>query len=221
MKKIVCLLGFILISLYCKAYYHPWFTDETTTPVLYWMSSDSATVDDIPIATFIDPYYYEDEGGNGYDAAVRVKVTGGDLLSPTFLSIYVGDGQSWDGTDGMSFMEDIGGYWGSGVPVGNQSSMIDGLTRELLDEYVFQMELGMYDESQDWAFVTLAVSDPKTFQQLDEAGYIYRTFDLGPNYHQAWNPNFYTHPPIPEPSIPLLMLIGVGLLGLRRVNIKN
>ena len=213
MKKFIILIGFILFNTYCKAF-HPFIDGD---PVLYWMSDDSVLVDDTPITTFIAPFYYDEDGFTGYDAAIRVKVTGGDLSSPIFLNIR-GDNETFDGTDGMPFSDgsDTGDYWGAGSPTGNKSLLTDSLTKELLDEYVFQMELGKYDEMQDWAFVTLAASDPKTFQQLADSGYIHITFDLNPPLSSIWNPNFYTHPPVPEPSTSLLTMIGLGLIGLMR-----
>ncbi len=83
-------------------------------------------------------------------------------------------------------------------------------------EWSFAIELGSY---ADGAWTTLATSATVAYNDLKTAeghtGYTYVTTSdaLSLNGLMAWAPQAY---PVPEPSSGLLLLVGAGLLALRR-----
>lgn len=82
-------------------------------------------------------------------------------------------------------------------------------------EILFVMELGYNSWSEiedDYVWETLAQSAPELYENLRHQ-YMYGEFDISPSYTLAWTPDFYT---TPEPSSGLLLLMGTGILGLRR-----
>ena len=113
------------------------FAFSSIGDVLVWQVDSTATVDGANIFQYVSAIPEDD---NNWCAA-RVRVTGGSLSSPQYLSIYgedeYGNTEIWDGEGGMSF-GDNGGYWGCGVPVGNQSPLLNGV----LGEYLFAVEIG-------------------------------------------------------------------------------
>ena len=169
--------------------------------VLYWMVDDSATIDDTNISDFFascdGPYF-----------AARVRVTGGDLTEPKYLDLY--GGEAGVGVDGVLFSEN-GGYWGAGVPTGNQSLfVVDGFDYGSA-AYSFAVELGNIDADDNWT--TIAESASVAYTALGV--YTHETFDMGPSDLAVWTPKIFTTV-VPEPSSGLLLLIGGGLLALRR-----
>ena len=92
-----------------------------------------------------------------------------------------------------------------------QSWMPESVTQEML----FQMYVGTYDD--DWNFTPRLYSN---YAPLDEINK--HTHEIGQLSPIAgdWAPiDFYTvnsHPPVPEPSSGILILLGVCILGLRR-----
>ena len=178
--------------------------------VLLWLVDTTATVDGGSIFQYISAIPEDDYNWN----AARVRVSGGSLSSPQYLPIYgedeFGNTELLDGDMGMSFGES-GGFWGCGVPVGNQSPILNGL----LGEYLFAVELGRghWDETTDFvSWTTLAQS--ADIRGEDLAGYIYPQYDLNPPTNGIWIPTeFYT---VPEPSTMLLILLGVSVVLLRR-----
>ena len=173
--------------------------------VLYWMVDDSATVDGQNIKSFFDGY----NAPEGSAFAARVRVTGGNITEDTFLDLYI-PGYGLDeggGAYGVEFSE-VGGYWGAGVPTGNQSPSGDYSAGT--PEYSFIVELGNIDSSDNWT--TVASSASATYSSL--SGFIHETFDLNPGQIAVWSPNMFTA--VPEPSSGLLTLIGFAFLALRR-----
>ena len=179
--------------------------------VLYWMVDDTATVNDhgtsYNIATFLPP-----ETEDSWSAA-RIRVTGGDITGDVFLDVYDSDGtlQVGAGALGIAFGDSGSGYWGAGVPTGNQSPL-NGYTGTN-PEYSFIVEIGnvVWSETDGASWVTVAVSPATTYS--DVSRYIHPSFDLNPTAGEAWTPTAYT---VPEPSSGLLVLIGGALLALRR-----
>ena len=179
--------------------------------VLYWQVDDTAKVfngENDTIGTSIIGFIGDRECG------ARAVVTGGDLAQPYYLSTYSKDNGTLDGELGVDFGES-GGYWGSGVPTGNQSSIEQLEPSEMYMEYAFMVEIGEYtwdDVMNDWNFNVLAQSDKFAANQLSQ--YIHERFDLNPSSLAIWTPTeFYV---VPEPSTSLLCIIGLGVLMLKR-----
>ena len=184
--------------------------------VLYWMVDDSAEVTTgdgtTPTLSSFLPAETEDTW-----SAARIRVTGGDIADgeSVFLDLYDSQGNVMAGDLGIAFGENAG-YWGAGVPVGNQSPIGDYAAGT--PEYHFIVEIGnlAWDESSGTAswVETIAKSDPVSYTWLYESSHIASTFDLNPPQGMAWTPASFTE--VPEPSSGLLLLIGGALLALRR-----
>ena len=177
--------------------------------VLYWMIDGSATVEKdgetSSVADFFDNY----AAPEGSAFAARVRVTGGNITEDTFLDLYIpGYGvDTGNGDLGVEF-GDAGGYWGAGVPTGNQSPI--GAYSAGSPEFSFIVELGNIDSSDTWT--TVATSASATYSSL--AANIHQTFDIEPGQAAVWTPGSFQA--VPEPSGGLLTLMGVALLALRR-----
>ena len=190
--------------------------------VLYWMVDDSAKVSlddgspDMSIGDYFDSYRAK-EGNSGLFAA-RIRVTGGDITEPTFLSLYYLDDQGniqlETGNIGVEFFDNAG-YWGAGVPTGTQSP--SGNYAHGTPEYTFVVELGNISWDGSTASWVETIADSGTalgYSDLVTAGYIHKSFDLNPPAGQIWMPTDFNE--VPEPSGGLLLLVGGGLLLLRR-----
>ena len=188
--------------------------------VLYWMIDSSATVttdaagSPPPTVTIRDFFsniadYFPDLSTGDSSFAARVRVTGGDITEDTFLDLYIpGHGvDEGGGYWGVEFSDDSG-YWGAGVPTGNQSP--SGSYSSGTPEYSFIVELGNIDSNDNWT--TVATSASATYSSLGD--YIHKTFDLDPGQTAVWTPGSFQA--VPEPSGGLLTLMGVALLALRR-----
>ncbi len=189
--------------------------------VLYWMVDNNASVKipdsgaTVTIGEFfnnISSYYPWDLNlGEGSAFAARVRVTGGNIQDgqDVFLDLYIpGYGLDIGGGEyGVEFSE-VGGYWGAGVPTGNQSPSGDYSAGT--PEYSFIVELGNIDSSDNWT--TVATSAAATYSSL--ADYIHQTFDMNPSSMAVWTPTEFSA--VPEPSCGMLMAVGMALLALRR-----
>ena len=180
--------------------------------VLYWMIDGSATV--TPLgggeAVSVSDFFSSHElAGEGSAFAARIRVTGGDITEDTFLDLYLpGYGLDVGGGEyGVEFSE-VGGYWGAGVPTGNQSP--SGNYSAGSPEYSFIVELGNIDAQDNWT--TVATSAAATYSSL--ADYIHQTFDMNPSSMAVWTPTSFEA--VPEPSSGLLVTIGFAILALRR-----
>ena len=181
--------------------------------VLYWMVDETATVTrtDGTTATISDYLASPDVAVSGSYNAARVRVTGGDIQKgqDVFLDLYI-PGYGVDeggGYWGVEFSDDSG-YWGAGVPTGNQSPSGDYSAGT--PEYSFIVELGNIDSNDNWT--TVATSASATYSSLGD--YIHKTFDLNPGQTAVWTPGSFQA--VPEPSGGLLVLMGAALLALRR-----
>ena len=179
--------------------------------ILYWMIDNSATVEKDGVTTSIASFFENYDAPSGSAFAARVRVTGGDIQDgqDVFLDLYIpGSGLDEGGGEyGVEF-SDVGGYWGAGVPTGNQSP--SGNYSAGTPEFSFIVELGNIDSSDNWT--TVATSAAKAYSDLGD--YIHQTFDINPGQIAVWTPTQFTA--VPEPSGGLLTLMGVALLALRR-----
>ena len=177
-----------------------------TSSVLYWMIDDSATVSvnggEVKLREFFS-------GHEGSAFAARIRVIGG-ADDNVFLDLYIpGYGVDVGGGEyGVEFSE-VGGYWGAGVPTGNQSPS-DAYSAGT-PEYSFMVELGNINPSDSENWTIVATSAAATYSSL--GAYIHQPFDMNPSSMAVWTPKtFY----IPEPSSGLLAAIGLAFLALRR-----
>ena len=184
--------------------------------VLYWMVNDSAEVTKGDGTTPNMSTFLPAETEDTWSAA-RIRVTGGNIADgeSVFLDLYDSDGTVLSGDLGIAF-GDNAGYWGAGVPVGNQSPIGDYAAGT--PEYNFIVEIGnvAWNESSGTAswVETIAKSEPVSYTWLYEANHLGATFSMNPPLGMAWTPTAFTE--VPEPSSGLLMLIGGALLALRR-----
>lgn len=179
--------------------------------VLYWMIDSSATVEKDGETSSVASFFENYGAPDGSAFAARVRVTGGNIQDgqDVFLDLYI-PGYGLDeggGAWGVEFST-VGGYWGAGVPTGNQSP--SGNYSAGTPEFSFIVELGNIDSSDNWT--TVATSAAKAYSDLGD--YIHQTFDINPGQLAVWTPAQFTA--VPEPSGGLLTLMGVALLALRR-----
>ena len=179
--------------------------------VLYWMVDSSATVEKDGVTTSVSSFFENYGAPQDSAFAARVRVTGGNIQEgqDVFLDLYI-PGYGLDeggGAWGVEFST-AGGYWGAGVPTGNQSPSGDFSAGT--PEYSFIVELGNIDSSDNWT--TVATSAATAYSDLGD--YIHQTFDINPGQLAVWTPTQFTA--VPEPSGGLLTLMGVALLALRR-----
>ena len=178
--------------------------------VLYWMVDGTAEVKNHGATPSVADFLPA-ETENSWSAA-RIRVTGGNITGDVFLNVYDENGvlQTGSGELGIAFGE-TGGYWGAGVPTGNQSP-VSGYSAGT-PEYSFIIELGnvSWDGTKASWVDTVAVSQPATYSEISR--YIHTSFDPNPMVGGAWTPTEYN---VPEPSSGLLLLVGGGLLLLRR-----
>ena len=190
--------------------------------VLYWMVDDTAKVttgggEEQDIRIFFGNCDVPDSANR--DFAARIRVTGGNISGETYLGLYYIDPDDGSividsGALGVDFYELDSGYWGAGVPTGNQSP--SGAYSAGTPEYSFIVELGnvTWDANSGTAswVRTVAVSESASYSSL--GAFIGQTFDINPPATGIWIPTSFHE--VPEPSGGLLMLIGGALLALRR-----
>lgn len=211
--------------------------------VLLWSVLENATVKqknqaDVSLSDFLAPMQWDDWD---YWYGAQIITSDGEILNQYFqamdeygnLLYYQSDGGLPPTTNpvGLPYMileneygtaqiTDIG-HPDSPNGVGAEWNMANA-PREMLEEVEFQIQLVDANDN------VLAWSDFVTGNWLmgkdgNPQYHTYETGSLDPPEYVPWAPTvFYTYTPsIPEPSTTLLMLIGVGLLGLRRYNIKK
>ena len=198
--------------------------------VLYWMIDGSATVNDHGTESTIGSFFTSYESNyetthpgeskpENFGYAARIRVTGGNISDSEdrYLGLYYIDPDTGSimidsGESGVPF-GDFGGYWGAGVPTGNQSP--SGGYSNGNPEFTFIVELGNItwdDNSVTWVD-TVATSEAVGYSTLAQAHYIHEAFDVNPPAGQIWTPTAFT---VPEPSGGLLIIVGGALLALRR-----
>ena len=197
--------------------------------VLYWMVNASATEQDsgqsMSISDFFDAYVASAESWSAADSSfsARIRVTGGGISSgqDVFLSLYGLDehGQPYfdSGEVGVAFDDGTwSGYWGAGVPDGNQSPSGDYSAGT--PEYAFIVEIGhtLYDESSEtmtWVETIAKTRDAYPYTYFADK-YIHEAFDIFPGNTGVWAPTDFTA--APEPSSGILALLGMAIVSLRR-----
>ncbi len=180
--------------------------------VLYWMVDTTATVEQDGVTTSVASFFDNYDAPEGSAFAARVRVTGGDIQDgqDVFLDLYIpGYGLDEGGGEWGVEFGDAGGYWGAGVPTGNQSPSGDFSAGS--PEYSFTVELGNIDSSDNWT--TVATSAVVAYSSLGD--YIHETFDINPGQIAVWTPTEFSVS-VPEPTSGLLTVIGFALLVLRR-----
>ena len=179
--------------------------------VLYWMIDNSATVEKDGVTSSISSFFESYDAPDGSAFAARVRVTGGNIQDgqDVFLDLYIPNYglDEGGGEYGVEFSK-VGGYWGAGVPTGNQSPSGDYSAGT--PEYSFIVELGNIDSGDNWT--TVATSASATYSSL--ANYIHQTFDMNPSSMAVWTPTQFSS--VPEPSGGLLTVLGFAFLALRR-----
>ena len=189
--------------------------------VLFWMVNEQAMAYDNTGTGSSLANLFRDYGMNYDGASARIRVTGGGISGDRYLGIYFADPNTSvvtveSGEFGVAFDDGTGsGYWGAGVPTGNQSPI--GQYAAGSPEYSFTVEIGNYewdDSTQSGSWTTVAVSDAVPYSYL--GNYIHTTFDLNAPSTLAWTPTVFHV--VPEPSA-LLLLIGGGVITLKRRHI--
>ena len=175
--------------------------------VLYWMIDGTAEVTQDGATKTVNEFFSSYEAGEGSAFAARIRVTGGDITEDTFLDLYIPGYGVGAGEFGVEFSS-VGGYWGAGIPSGNQSPSGDYSAGT--PEYSFIVELGNIDSSDNWT--TVAKSAAATYSSLGD--YIHQSFDVNPSSVAIWTPTAFSA--VPEPSCGLLTAMGLALLALRR-----
>ena len=192
--------------------------------VLYWMVDDSAQVTkdgtSQSISDFFSDYMSSSDNWSATDSsfAARIRVTGGDISGDVFLGLYGRDEYNVpyieSGELGMAFDSSGTGYWGAGVPDGNQSPSGNYSAGD--PEYSFIVEIGnvVWDENSGTAswVETVATSAAAAYSSL--GAYIHQTFDMNPGQMAVWTQTSFNA--VPEPSSGLLTVIGFAFLALRR-----
>ena len=189
----------------------------TADDVLYWMVDGNTQIDIWWEGSQQSVYDYC--VANGYpdsEFAARVRVVGGDITEDTFLKLYWDDGFGHhgfaDGEWGVDLGDSGSGYWGAGVPTGNQSPVQDYSAGS--PEYSFILELGNIS-GDDWT--TVATSEAVAYSRMPQ-DYIHPSYGLTPSALQIWTPSLTA---VPEPSGGMLMMLGLALLALRRKRLSE
>lgn len=186
--------------------------------VLWWCITDTATVDGRDIYSFINDYgTVEEDGYTYYNVGARVTCTFADrrkevipIAYPDFPGERFTSADFFDG-GGKNSAGFGTGWWATQSPLHE----MNGYTGELLNEAIFQAELGLlsYDELLDLVgFDTIAKSETVTGKYLNEQ--IKAIFAGGVNVPASnqWLPyTFSTYNSAPEPNSLVLLLLGGGL----------
>ena len=186
-----CLLGAICLAGTASA-------DEAG--ILYWMVDNPTIVRNGKEVASLDKY----KSPEGYVAeAARVVATtaGGETV---FLKLY---GDTTGGGD-FALTECTEAELAGGYRTGPVVASLSGLNAK---SYTYAIELGTVVKG---SWVTLAVSDPRTFDKIAEFSNL-KGLDLPA---AIWNPTTYN---VPEPTGGLLTLLGLAVLALRRKEMRK
>ena len=198
--------------------------------VLWWTVSKDATVDETSsLYTFLSTKPYSpfnednwDEPYTEYLAQVVVVNYSGETLATLPVGWATGETNPYSGNPMVDFDPDI-----TLVEIGHPSAGYVGaewsaskVSHELVEEYLFQVQI-LQDSSGEENLICF--SDFARGADLDYE-HIYTEGTLDPPIEIPWTPmKFYTispvvPSPVPEPTTFLLLLLGFGILALRRKN---
>ena len=188
--------------------------------LLYWQVLDTATIDGVTLDNYVSSYAQQynnfDEGGkSGKIAGARTVFFDAGGNGPALMNIYDYNKEERQWIDTRytdTFIND------ENIPtkvVGTGGGMYSHFVADDASSLSFAIELGNW-EGGEW--VTLATSGTMSYNDLTvtdvEGKHILQMTDnIDLNNFQPWSPNAYV---VPEPSSGLLLLIGAGLLALRR-----
>ena len=185
--------------------------------LLYWQVLDTATVEGVDINSYVSTYAQThnnfDQGGqSGKIAGARtVFFEGND--GPSLMNIYYYANNTWNNTGVTAAL--INDEDDPTQVVGTGGGMYSYLSVTDPSQLSFAIELGNW-ENGEW--VTLATSGAMSYSDMtvtsqDGVHILQMSDNVDLNNFQPWTPTAYV---VPEPSAGLMMLIGVGLLALRR-----
>ena len=168
--------------------------------ILYWMVNKPTIVRNCETVASLKDY----TSPEGYvaDAARVVATKDGETV---FLNLYEGTTVGGDFSLTEMIDIDLDGDFCAGPVVAS----LPGLNAE---SYTYAIELGAFDSVGGW--VTLAVSDPRTFGEIAEFSKL-DDLSLPP---AIWQPTTYN---VPEPTGGLLTLLGLAVLALRRKEMRK
>ncbi len=182
--------------------------------LLYWQVEDSAKVDGVTLDNYSSWYARAnnnfDYGGNsGKIAGARAVFYDSNGNGPSLMNIYTAD--PWRDTGAHDAIIIDNNYTVVGTGAGQYSYFSVSDPSQLS----FAIELGNW-EGGEW--VVLATTERMSYSSLtvssqDGVHILQMADNVDLNNYQAWAPAAYN---VPEPSSGLLVLIGVGLLALRR-----
>lgn len=191
------------------------FSAAADDGALLWMiDADSTITRDGTVYSFSD---FNDATGfnHGQVVSARISATKEGADSVYLLMYYSEDGGNTYITDPEGLMDTCDLNFGSGNYINSEWASFkyfDGTAvTDLsgLSDYSFALELGNWN-SDYTVWNVEAVSDSVAYSDL--SGYISPGGAGSPGY-EPWNPGTYN---VPEPTSGLMLLIGFGLMALRR-----
>lgn len=176
--------------------------DGTEPGVLLWMLDSPVYINDNATGEQVLLQNYRNSSGQDINV-VRVSATDADG-AVVYLDMYADSGAGYVLVEGMSFAlvndEHMAGpIWAS----------FNGCDTSTCSFAIELGHIGVDGDSVTWD--VLAVSESKTYTEL--ARYTSTDPTYAPSF-TAWSPSSYDA--VPEPSVPLLWLVGTAVLALRR-----
>ncbi len=185
--------------------------------LLYWQVLDTATVEGVGINDYVSTFAqshneFDTDGYSGRIAVARtVFFENGSGPMEMYIASY--DSGHWSVTGDTDTY--IRSFDNPDQVVGTGGGMYSHFTPTDPNQLAFAIELGNW-ENGEW--VTLATSGTMSYNDLtvtdgDGVHILQMRDGIGLENFQPWAPNAYV---VPEPSSGLLLLVGAGLLALRR-----
>ena len=173
---------------------------------LLWMVDADTTITELDgTSVSIQNLTGRGEGAGLQVNAVRVSMTDGSGVT-TYLNLG-SNGNYRDPTWAPTYSEDASGAMVADWNVGPSYANLSGV--ETSASTSFMIELGNYDSNGNW--IILAASQSATLSTLKSQGYVFSS-EIDMQSTTPWKSTYS----VPEPTSGLLLLIGAGLLTLRR-----